>query len=176
MPTDRYGNEWTREELEEFAEEAADLYGVPSAGLIALITQESAWNPNAVSPVGAQGIAQFMPATAAEWGVDPWDPLQSIEGAAKYLRWLRSVTPSWTAALAAYNWGVGNVTRQISALGRLDLASMPKETRNYVQKLAPEFGENPNAENRSADADAENGVPVAALLLAAGVAVAYLGQ
>ena len=138
---DRYGGAWTRGELEELAADYARANGVPGDGLIALIGQESAWNPEAQSPAGAQGLAQFMPATAAEWEIDPWDPVEALSGAAKYLKWLRTKTGSWSASLAAYNWGIGNVTRATDAAGQLELDALPPETRAYVLKLAPAFGE-----------------------------------
>src|SRR5262249_34916463 len=62
-----------------------------------------------ISPTGDVGIAQFQPATADELGVDPTDPFASIAGAARYLRKLFDQFGSWDAALAAYNWGPGNV-------------------------------------------------------------------
>lgn len=165
---DRYGNNWNRAELEEFARSVESLYGIPAGGLSALIAQESAWNPQAESPVGAQGLAQFMPPTAEEWDVDPWDPLQSIEGAGKYLAWLRSQLPSWTAALAAYNYGIGNVKRRITEAGHVDISRLPKETRDYIAKLAPAFGEDPSGLSPA-------GVQVSPLLIAAGAAIVWWG-
>ncbi len=78
---------------------------VPSALLAAQLQQESGWNPNAVSPVGARGLAQFMPATAAAYGVNVADPRSSIIGAAHYDSDLYARFKSYPAALAAYNAG-----------------------------------------------------------------------
>ena len=168
MPVDKYGTSWPLADLKAFAAEAEQANGIPAGGLVALIQQESAWNPQAESPAGAQGLAQFMPATAAEWNVDPWDPIDSIAGAGRYLAWLRSRTPSWSAALAAYNWGIGNVTRSIGANNQLELDQLPAETRQYVTKLAPVFGEQPD--------QAEQSRPnITPLLLAAGVALVWAG-
>jgi len=139
--TDRYGGVWTEAELRDLARDAARAHAIPPDGYIALIGRESAWNPNAESPAGAKGLNQFMDPTAAEWGVDPWDPVDSLSGGARYLRWLRSRTASWAGALAAYNWGIGNVSRAERPDGALDLAQLPAETREYVIALAPAFGE-----------------------------------
>jgi len=139
---DRYGLTWTAAQLRALARSAATAHGIPPAGLVALLEAESSLDPNAESAAGAQGIAQFMPPTSEEWGVDPWDPPDAISGAARYLAWLRARVPDWSAALAAYNWGIGRVTRATRA-GRFDLAAAPLETRQYVARLAPAFGEAP---------------------------------
>lgn len=137
--TDRYGLTWSTAGLRELARSAAVSNGIPPDGLIALLEAESGLDPNAESPAGAEGIAQFMPATAAEWGVDPWDPPDAISGAARYLAWIRARVDSWPAVLASYNWGIGNVMRATDD-GVFDLAAAPAETRNYVARLAPAFG------------------------------------
>ncbi|NNM77991.1 lytic transglycosylase domain-containing protein [Sphingomonas sp. ID1715] len=78
----------------------------------ALIATESAYSPWAVSRAGAAGLAQLMPATAAEMGiVNRLDPLQSIEGGARYLRRMLDRFGSISLALAAYNAGPGSVLR-----------------------------------------------------------------
>jgi hypothetical protein len=90
--------------------QAANAHGVDPAVLAGLIEQESRWDKNAVSPAGAQGLAQFMPATAREFGVDVNDPISSIYGAAKYLRYLMDYfNGDLELALYAYNGGMGNV-------------------------------------------------------------------
>ena len=65
-----------------------------------------------LSSAGAIGIAQFEPATAAELGVDPRDPYQAIDGAARYMRSLYDRFGDWFTALVAYNWGQGNVAKK----------------------------------------------------------------
>ncbi|MHB1209895.1 MAG: NlpC/P60 family protein [Acidimicrobiales bacterium] len=92
-------------------ENAASTNGVPASLLAALIAHESSFNPNAVSSAGAQGIAQFMPATAAGMGVNPFDPTEAINGAARLLSAYTSKFGSYTNALAAYNAGPTAVTR-----------------------------------------------------------------
>jgi hypothetical protein len=82
---------------------AAQQYGVPVNVFLAQITQESDWNPNETSSSSsATGIAQFIAGTAAEFGIDPTDPVQSLYAAAKYDAQLYNRTGSWTAALQSY--------------------------------------------------------------------------
>lgn len=104
--------------------------GIPPGMLGRLLYQESRFRPDIItgkkrSPVGALGIAQFMPATAAEMGIDPLNPYAAIPAAAQYLRRLYDALGDWGAAVAAYNWGIGNVRRK-------GLSAMPSETRDYV--------------------------------------------
>lgn len=102
-------------------------FGIPSPApvIAAQITQESGWNPLAKSPVGAQGLMQFMPATA-EWAavagafgtVDPYNPAWSIRAGVWYDRWLyervKADTPCdrWHFTLSAYNGGLGYVYKR----------------------------------------------------------------
>jgi soluble lytic murein transglycosylase-like protein len=92
--------------------EAAQANNIDPAVLAGLIEQESLWDPGAVSSVGAQGLGQFMPDTAKEFGVDVTDPKSSIDGAARYLRYLIDYFGGdQTLALYAYNGGMGNIER-----------------------------------------------------------------
>lgn len=107
--------------------------GIPAGLLARLLYQECRWRDDIItgrvrSPAGAVGIAQFMPATAAEWNVNPLDVQSSIDGAGRYLAWLRKQFTTWTQALAAYNWGIGNVQRK-------GLAAAPLETRKYYAQI-----------------------------------------
>jgi soluble lytic murein transglycosylase-like protein len=113
---------------------AQDKYGIPNNYLAKLLNAESAFRPDIISgqkrsSTGATGIAQFMPATAAELGVNPVDPMQSIDAAGRYLNQLYARFGNWTEAIAAYNWGQGNVQKK-------GLAKAPQETIDYVQKIA----------------------------------------
>lgn len=116
--------------------QAANNYGVPVSILAWLLWKESRYNPAIIdgtkrSPVGAMGIAQFMPATAAqELGstAAALDPAQAIPGAARYLAKLYASTGSWAGALAAYNWGIGNVLRK-------GIDAAPAETRDYFSTI-----------------------------------------
>lgn len=108
-------------------------YQLPDDLLARVLHQESRFRPDIIegrtkSSAGALGIAQFMPATAAEMGVDPLDPFSSIDGAGRYLRRLYNATGDWEKALAAYNWGIGNVQRK-------GLGAAPLETRNYTAQI-----------------------------------------
>lgn len=107
----------------------AAKYDISPALLEALVWQESRWNNNAVSPVGARGLTQLMPGTARDLGVDPRDPLANLEGGARYLRMqLDTFNGDIELALAAYNAGPDRVAR----LGRIP--NIP-ETRNYVAAI-----------------------------------------
>lgn len=90
---------------------AANSNGIPPSLLAALLSQESGFNPSAVSPAGAVGIAQFMPATAAGLGVDPYDPSSAIEGAARLIASYVKQFGSYADALAAYNSSSGAVEK-----------------------------------------------------------------
>jgi cell wall-associated NlpC family hydrolase len=92
-------------------EQAASSNGIPSSLLAALLYHESRFEPNVVSSAGAEGIAQFMPATAAGMGIDPTNPTQSIEGAAKLLGSYTRQFGSYADALAAYDAGSSSVER-----------------------------------------------------------------
>ncbi len=92
-------------------EQAASANGIPSSLLAGLIQQESGFNPTAVSSAGAEGIAQFMPATAAGLGVEPYDPTSAINGAAQMLGSYTRQFGSYADALAAYNAGSSAVER-----------------------------------------------------------------
>lgn len=85
----------------------ARKYGIPEALFLRLVNQESRWNPNARSHKGAMGLAQLMPGTAAKLGVNPRDPVQNLEGGARYLRMMYNQFGDWRLALAAYNAGPG---------------------------------------------------------------------
>lgn len=109
--------------------EVAAKYDISPALLEAVVWQESRWNPNAVSPVGARGLTQLMPGTARMMGVDPGDPHANLEGGAKYLRLqLDAFKGDIEKALAAYNAGPGRVI----AAGGIPAIS---ETRNYVAAI-----------------------------------------
>jgi hypothetical protein len=116
---------------------AARRNGVRPELLLAQLTQESGLNPNAVSPVGARGIAQFMPGTAASYGVDLYDGRagDDIRGAARHMAdLLRKYGGSERKALAAYNAGAGAVDKY---------GGVPPyaETQNYVKTILSRAGD-----------------------------------
>lgn len=112
-------------------------YGFTPGLLNAVMLQESGGKADAVSPKGARGWFQFMPDTAEEWGVDdPTDFGQAARGAAAYLNNLKSQFGSEEDALAAYNWGQGNL-RKFKA-GKVK--AMPEETVNYVSSIRGKLG------------------------------------
>lgn len=101
------------EKFRSLIEQAAQRHHLDAALLAAVVHVESGGNPQAVSPAGAQGLTQLIPATAQRFGVrDPFDPAQSLDGAAKYLRGLLGqFAGDVSKALAAYNAGEGNVKK-----------------------------------------------------------------
>lgn len=126
--------------------EAAERYNLDPGLLTKVISTESGGNPNAVSPKGAQGLMQLMPGTAKDMGVtNPNDAAQNIDGGAKYLRQMMDRFGDTKTALAAYNFGPGNV-----AAGK----EWPAETQNYVTKIlgpAQQSGAMPSLQQVVAD-------------------------
>lgn len=109
--------------------ELAARFDLSPSLLEALVWQESRWQEQAVSPVGAQGLAQLMPGTARYLGVNPHDPFQNLEGGARYLReQLDRFGGDLEKALAAYNAGPGRVER---AGGIPNI----RETKQYVAAI-----------------------------------------
>lgn len=104
-------------------------YGLPPGLLHAVLTAESAGNPQARSPRGAQGLFQFMPETAQGYGIDPNDPAQAAEGAARmYSDLNKQYAGDVPKMLAGYNWGSGNLAKH-------GFDNMPPETRGYIDKV-----------------------------------------
>ncbi|MDZ7591233.1 MAG: transglycosylase SLT domain-containing protein, partial [Rubrivivax sp.] len=127
--------------------EEVELRGLPSE-LALLPFIESAFNPQAVSSARASGMWQFMPATGKDFELqqnlfrdDRRDVLASTRAALDYLQQLHAQFGDWQLALAAYNWGQGNVQRAVDRNRKAGLPTdyaslrMPEETRNYVPKL-----------------------------------------
>lgn len=113
---------------------AADAYGVDENVLIGIAARESGFNPQAVGPVTengkrAVGLMMFMPDTANEYGIDPTDPIESVMGAAAYMRQsLDRFGGDYRKAIASYNWG-----RDRSEFDSPDWdKSLPKETSQYL--------------------------------------------
>jgi soluble lytic murein transglycosylase-like protein len=120
----------------EVARAAARAHGIPEDLFLRLVTQESNWDPEAVSSAGAIGLAQLMPDTAALLGVDPTDPSANLHAGARYLAAQYRAFGRWDHALAAYNAGPEAVR---------DHGGIPPfaETRDYVRVI---LGRDPLAE------------------------------
>lgn len=116
------------------AQQDATNAGISPVYFVRQINQESGFNPNAYSPAGAEGIAQFEPGTAAGLGIDPWNPIQALQAAAQLMAsYNRNYGGNYAMALAAYNGGGGTVTYAVNACGAANwLNCLPYETRNYI--------------------------------------------
>lgn len=117
--------------------------GIPTNMLARLLDQESHYRPDIISGkttsgAGAIGIAQIVP----KWhpGVDPTDPQASIWYAANYLASLHAQFGTWQKALAAYNWGPGNLNTDISNHGDNWRQHLPSETAAYVTQIGSDVG------------------------------------
>jgi soluble lytic murein transglycosylase-like protein len=133
---------------------SASRFGVPANLVRAVVAQESAFDPAAVSASGAQGLMQLMPDTvkhinsASEVKVlDPFDPADNLAGGTWYLKWVHGQVPSkvleadrWAFTLAGYNAGIGRVQSLLTGAGSgvafsAIEAKLPAETRAYVPKV-----------------------------------------
>ncbi|MEO1729905.1 MAG: lytic transglycosylase domain-containing protein [Pseudomonadota bacterium] len=121
-------------------EELSKRFDLSASLLEALVWQESRWRANAVSHAGARGLAQLMPGTADYLGVNPNDPMQNLEGGARYLReQLDRFDGDLEKALAAYNAGPGRVIR---AGGIPNI----RETKQYVAAIMGRLASHSRAE------------------------------
>lgn len=122
-------------------------HGLPQSFMARLIWKESLFDPGAVSPKGAQGIAQFMPGTARLRGLsDPFDPKQALAASAAYLGELRTQLGNLGRAAAAYNAGEDRVRRWLAGTSNL-----PYETQDYVLSITGRSHEDWKAENAAFD-------------------------
>ncbi|MBF0271983.1 MAG: lytic transglycosylase domain-containing protein [Magnetococcales bacterium] len=129
-PTHKIPDKMEGGNYDQIIKRASERYGVDPDLIRSVIQVESSFNPKAVSPAGAQGMMQLMPGTAAELGVkNPFNAEENIMGGTLYLsRLLDRYDGNVRSALAAYNWGMGNLERQPAA-------AMPGETRRYVSRI-----------------------------------------
>lgn len=154
----------SRNSYDSYIRASAQRHGVDPGLIKAMMHSESAFNPNARSPVGAQGLMQLMPATARRFKVsNPWNPADNIEGSAKYIAWLmKRFNNNVEFAVAGYNAGEGNVDKY---------NGIPpfKETRNYVKNVMSRYhslykndsglsGSTMNASNKIANPSLSSGL------------------
>lgn len=131
--------------LQSLIRNLANAYRYDPALLAAQAHQESRFDPGAVSPAGARGLMQFMPATWRDWGRDknPHDAAASLDAGIRYMQSLlqryHGAEEPLAMALAAYNWGMGNVDGAIRKAGGSGFSSvapfLPAETRAYVPAI-----------------------------------------
>ncbi len=127
--------------IQDLIASAAAHYGVDPILAIAQARAESNFDQAAVSPAGAIGVFQLMPATAAGLGVDPYNLEQNIDGGVRYLSQLLSqFGGDVQKALAAYNWGPGNLAKAIAANGSDWLSHLPAETSKYIAQITGAIG------------------------------------
>ena len=119
----------SRQEVCDTLTKAAESNDLPIPFFIRLLFQESGFKPDVVSRAGAQGVAQFMPETAASVGLDnPFDPMQAIPASARLLRSLAQQFGNLGLAAAAYNAGPRRIQEWLANKGKL-----PQETQGYVK-------------------------------------------
>ena len=160
-PTLAQPSETIDQALCRMIEGAAAAHGLPAGFFTRLIWQESSFRPHVTSGAGAQGVAQFMPGTAAERGLgDPFDPEQAIPKSAELLADLRQRFGNLGLAAAAYNGGPARVEAWLEGRG-----SLPGETRNYVSVITGRTAEDwKSGDGAAAEAEA----PTRCLVLVAG--------
>jgi soluble lytic murein transglycosylase-like protein len=126
-----------REYEKQLVIDTARAFGIDATIAYFQIEAESAFNPRAVSSAGAKGIAQFMPATAAGYGLsDRFDPVASMNAWGRYMTdLLNRFNGDYAASLAGYNWGEGRVDTARNRYGSNWLSHAPTETQNYVAKI-----------------------------------------
>lgn len=151
---------YTKDQLKQMAFEAARRHGIDPVFFAAQIEQESGWNPNAKSKAGARGLAQFMPATAKSFGVNPLDPVASLDAGAKYMAQLTKKFGDEDTARLAYNWGEGNVASYLKTGAGNRGRALPKEAEEYNKKIYARAGATKNWGNETRMAAAPDTRPV----------------
>lgn len=153
-----YMQQFSQIKIGDLVTKAAEANNLNPQELNALFTIESGYNPMAVSSAGALGIGQLMPKTAKDLGVkNPFDPTENIMASAEYFGDLRNRYKDYNdpnLAVAAYNWGLGNVDKSVAKFGenwvmganngffddKGNWVQMPEETNNYIAKFSGALG------------------------------------
>lgn len=132
----------TSQDISNLIVQTATSYGVDPRLALEVGMKESSLNPNVPdSSAGAIGIFQLEPATAAELGVDPRDPVQNIDGGVRYLsQMIARYAGNVAEGLAAFDWGPGNMDKAIAAHGIGWMNYAPIETQDYVQTILGNVG------------------------------------
>lgn len=128
-----YGPRTVKGDFDAIIEKASQVHGVDPGLIRSVIKTESGFQSGSTSPKGAMGLMQLMPGTAKDLGVrNAYDPYENVMAGTKYLkRLLDRYHGDTTKALAAYNWGPGNVDR--------NTGKMPEETRNYISRITQHY-------------------------------------
>jgi len=122
--------------IDQAVEKASRKYGIDKDLIMAVIKQESSFDPYSVSKAGAEGLMQLMPGTAKDLGVkNPFSVEENVDGGTRYLKdMLEMHNNSKQLALAAYNAGPGTLKKRgVDTVE--ELSNLPSETRDYVQKV-----------------------------------------
>lgn len=170
-PADAARSETVNEAICRLIDGSAARYHLPAPFFTRLIWSESSFRAGAVSPAGAQGIAQFMPGTAAERGLaNPFDPEQAIGKSAQLLADLNKQFGNLGLAAAAYNAGPKRVSLWLQKQGAL-----PAETQAYVLRItghrADEWAAELNAGKTSIDTGAKQPTPTTCLAVTASLRI-----
>jgi soluble lytic murein transglycosylase-like protein len=117
------------------AEQDATQAGIPPSLFVRQINQESGFDSAATGKAGEEGIAQFMPATAAELHINPWNPEQALAAAAQVMAGYTHRYGSYAMALAAYNCGSRCLNDALSRCGSAWMRCVPAETQAYIRSI-----------------------------------------
>lgn len=135
MQRTMYGQPTSPRSIDDIIGKASETYDMDPDLIHAVIRAESDFDENSTSSKGAMGLMQLMPETAGDLGVkNPYDPAENVMGGTRYLKSLLDrYDGQIPLALAAYNWGMGNVERHPGQL--------PEETRTYISRVSKYYGE-----------------------------------